>query len=71
VSQEHFGCHAKDLTRNQCAMVAITLPNPIKFNSASPTNYMYRRQSWCLRQMKWLGHFPTREEAQKKEDEAE
>lgn len=58
VAQEHFGCDAKDLTRNQCAMIAITLPNPIKMNSASPTNYMYKRQSWCLRQMKWLGHFP-------------
>lgn len=62
VAQEHFGCHAKDLTRNQCAMIAITLPNPIRMNSAAPTNYMYRRQSWCLKQMKWLGHFPTREE---------
>ena len=65
VAQEHFGCHAKDLTRNQCAMIAITLPNPIKFNSASPTNYMYRRQSWCIRQMKWLGRFPMREEEEK------
>lgn len=65
VAQEHFGCHAKDLTRNQCAMIAITLPNPIKFNSASPTNYMYRRQSWCIRQMKWLGRFPMREEEKK------
>lgn len=62
VAQEHFGCRAKDLTRNQCAMIAITLPNPLRMNSASPTNYMYRRQSWCLRQMKWLGHFPMRGE---------
>jgi monofunctional biosynthetic peptidoglycan transglycosylase len=62
VAQEHFGCHAKDLTRNQCAMIAITLPNPLRMNSATPTNYMYRRQSWCLRQMKWLGHFPMRGE---------
>ena len=68
VAQEHFGCDAKNLTRNQCAMIAITLPNPIKMNSASPTNYMYRRQSWCLRQMKWLGHFPTREEMLKNGD---
>ena len=58
VSQEHFGCDAKDLTRNQCALIAITLPNPLKMNSATPTNYMYKRQSWCLRQMKWLGSFP-------------
>ena len=67
VAQEHFGCDAKNLTRNQCAMIAITLPNPIRMNSASPTNYMYRRQSGCRRQMKWLGHFPTREEMEKKD----
>ena len=68
VAQEHFGCTAKYLTRNQCAMIAITLPNPIKMNSASPTNYMYKRQSWCLRQMKWIGHFPTREEMKEKNE---
>ena len=67
VAQEHFGCDAKNLTRNQCAMIAITLPNPLKMNSASPTNYMYKRQSWCLRQMKWLGQFPMREEHEKAE----
>ena len=61
VAQAHFGCDAKDLTRNQCAMIAVTLPNPRRMNSASPTSYLYRRQSWCLRQMKWLGSFPARE----------
>src|SRR5574344_33236 len=61
VAQEHFGCDAKNLTRNQCAMIAITLQNLIKMNSASPTSYMYRRQSWCIKQMKWLGSFPMRE----------
>lgn len=71
VAQEHFGCDAKDLTRNQCAMIAITLPNPIRMNSASPTRYMYRRQSWCIRQMKWIGHFPTREELKEKAAAAE
>ena len=34
VAQEHFGCTAQYLTRNQCAMIAITLPNPIRMNSA-------------------------------------
>lgn len=62
VAQEHFGVSAKNLTRNQCAMIAITLPNPRVMNSARPTSYMYRRQSWCLRQMRWLGHFPMNEE---------
>jgi monofunctional biosynthetic peptidoglycan transglycosylase len=68
VAQEHFGRDAKSLTRNQCAMIAVTLPNPLKMNSASPTNYMYRRQSWCLKQMKHLGHFPMRDEAEKEKN---
>lgn len=68
VAQEHFGVHAKDLSRNQCAMIAITLPNPRKFNSASPSSYMYRRQRWCLQQMRWLGHFPTRDDNAEKEE---
>lgn len=55
-----FGCDAKDLSRNQCAMIAVTLPNPLKMDSAKPTSYMYKRQSWCVKQMKWLGEFPER-----------
>lgn len=62
VAREHFGCEAKDLTRNQCALIAVSLPNPIRFNSGAPSSYMYRRQSWVLRQMRWLGEFPRREE---------
>jgi monofunctional biosynthetic peptidoglycan transglycosylase len=62
VAQNNFGRDAKDLTRNQCAMIAITLPNPLKMDSAAPTNYMYKRQSWCIKQMKNLGEFPAKEE---------
>lgn len=68
VAQEHFGVSAENLTRNQCALIAVSLPNPRKFDSAHPSNYMYRRQSWCLKQMRWLNHFPTREESNKNED---
>ena len=66
VAQEHFGCDAKHLTRNQCAMIAVSLPNPLRMNSASPSNYMYKRQSWCLKQMRWLGAFPMRETSEHK-----
>lgn len=68
VAEEHFGVEAKDLTKNQCALIAVSLPNPIKFDSGNPSRYMYKRQSWCLKQMKWLGHFPTREEEQAKKE---
>lgn len=68
VAQEHFGVSAIDLTRNQCALIAVSLPNPRRFNSGKPSPYMYRRQSWCLKQMRWLGHFPTREENSESKD---
>jgi len=58
VALEHFGVPAERLTRNQCAMIAVSLPNPRKMDSAHPTSYMYHRQSWVLQQMRWLGEFP-------------
>ncbi|MCM1312336.1 MAG: monofunctional biosynthetic peptidoglycan transglycosylase [Bacteroides sp.] len=62
VAREHFGCSAKELTRNQCALIAASLPNPLQYNSGAPSRYMYKRQTWILRQMRWLGSFPKREE---------
>lgn len=61
VAREHFGCSAKELTRNQCALIAASLPNPLEYDSGKPSRYMYKRQSWILKQMRWLGHFPEKE----------
>lgn len=58
---EHFGCHASDLNQNQCALIAASLPNPLKMNSGNPSNYMYRRQKQIKRQMGFLGPFPNEE----------
>lgn len=58
VSLEHFGCHARDLDANRSALIAASLPNPIKRNSAHPSKYMYKRQRQILKQMKNLGKFP-------------
>lgn len=68
VAQEHFGVRAIDLTRNQCALIAVSLPNPLKFHSGQPSKYMYTRQAWCIKQMKWLGHFPMETEEEKTEE---
>lgn len=59
VAMEHFGCHACDLNQNQSALIAASLPNPLKMNSGSPSGYMYRRQSQIKRQMRNLGPFPA------------
>lgn len=61
VSLEHFGCHACDLDANRSALIAASLPNPIKRNSAHPSKYMYKRQRQILKQMKNLGKFPEEE----------
>ena len=54
VAQLHFGYPARDLTRANCALIAATLPNPLKFSSQNPSSYMLRRQTWILRQMRYV-----------------
>lgn len=54
VAQWHFGTHAADLTKSQCALIAATLPNPLRFNSASPSPYMLKRQKRILHEMKFV-----------------
>ncbi|MBQ0048890.1 MAG: monofunctional biosynthetic peptidoglycan transglycosylase [Bacteroidales bacterium] len=57
VAQQHFGCHAKDMTREQCALVAATLPNPRRFSSKSPSSYMRKRQRQILTQMQHVAKY--------------
>ena len=59
VAEEHFHKDAKDLTRSECALIAATLPNPRKYSSKSPSAYMLKRQSRILKEMKFVGKFPT------------
>ena len=54
VAEWHFHCRAKDLTREQCALIAATLPNPLRYNSASPSPYMNKRQRKILHEMKFV-----------------
>ena len=54
VAQEHFGCKASQLTHKQCALIAATLPNPRKFNSAAPSPYMKKRQRRIVKEMNYM-----------------
>ena len=54
VAQLHFGRRAIDLTRPNCALIAATLPNPLKFSSKNPSAYMLKRQTWIMRQMRHI-----------------
>ena len=40
VAQQHFGYPASRLSPANCALIAATLPNPIRFSSARPSSYM-------------------------------
>jgi monofunctional biosynthetic peptidoglycan transglycosylase len=53
-SQHYFGIPAKNLSRSQSALLAATLPNPLRLKAVRPSNYVIRRQSWILRQMRNL-----------------
>ncbi len=61
VAQQHFSRTALELTRPNCALIAATLPNPLKFSSKSPSAYMLRRQTAIMRQMRYIDVFPQKE----------
>lgn len=45
VARAHFHKPASKLTKSEAALIAATLPNPRKFNSAKPSPYMLKRQA--------------------------
>ena len=61
VAQWHFGTTAEQLTKRQCALIAVSLPNPRRFNSATPSSYMLKRQKRILREMKFVTPLPVKE----------
>lgn len=58
VAQEHFGKSAADLFRGECALVAATLPNPLRYSSKSPGPYMRKRKRQIEQQMRFIPSFP-------------
>ena len=66
VAQWHFHCTAAQLTRPQCALIAATLPNPLRFSSAHPSGYMLKRQTWIMRQMKNISPLPASPKGEEK-----
>lgn len=57
VAWQHFGRSAKELTRTNCALIAATLPNPLRFSSLNPSPYMLKRQYQIMTQMKYIDVF--------------
>lgn len=50
-AQHYFGKPASDLTKRECALIAVSLPDPIKRDPANPSSYLNRRASKIARYM--------------------
>lgn len=59
VAQDNFNKDAAELFRSECAQIAATLPNPLKFSSKNPSAYMLKRRRQIERQMKFIPSFPA------------
>ncbi len=54
-SRHHFGVPAAQLSRWQSALLASTLPSPLRYNPASPARHLVERANWNLTQQGKLG----------------
>ena len=55
VALAHFNKHAYQLSPQEAALIAASLPNPRKFNSARPSSYMLQRQATIMSLMEKIG----------------
>lgn len=53
-SRRYFGIPAQQLSASQAALLAATLPNPVRLKADHPSVYLNRRQQWILGQMRNL-----------------
>ncbi len=70
ISLAHFHKNADKLSKREAALIAATLPNPRKFNSAKPSAYMFRRQAKIISLMGKIAvvDFNKKEDSKKKKD---
>lgn len=54
-SWRFFRKPARRLTREEAALLAAVLPNPLEYRADAPSAYVRERQLWILRQMQRLG----------------
>ena len=66
VAEYHFHKEASQLTREQCALIAATLPNPLRYNSARPSAYVLKRQKRILHEMRFVKPLSSKEEKKAK-----
>lgn len=54
-SRRYFGKPAAQLARDEAALLAAVLPNPLRLRADRPSAYLRGRQAWILAQMARLG----------------
>ena len=54
-SQYYFSRSAAKLTPMQAALLASTLPSPLRYNPAAPADHLRKRAEWNLQQQRRLG----------------
>lgn len=58
VAEHHFNKKAIELSRSECALIAATLPNPLRFSSKEPSSYILQRQRRIQQEMRYIPSFP-------------
>lgn len=53
-SKIYFGKSAKNLSRQEAAMIAACLPNPRRYGVKPPSPYIISRSQWVMQQMNFL-----------------
>lgn len=53
-ANENFHKNASELTSKECALIAATLPNPLKYDSANPSKYMRKRRDRISKEMRFV-----------------
>jgi len=66
-----FGVSASRLSTAQCAMLAVALPAPRRYDCRRPGGYMQGRQQWVLRQMRNIGDVLDPEVLQRRREKLE
>jgi len=61
-SQKYFKHSAKKLTKVEAAMIASSLPNPVRYTVKPTSKYVSRKYPWVMRQMNNLASDPDVQE---------
>jgi monofunctional glycosyltransferase len=62
IAQASFNKSASNLSRDQSALIAAVIPNPLKWSPAKPTYYITTRKVWIVKNMGNIGKLALSDE---------